>query len=217
MAGFTSALSIRSAARGCCSTATAARRRSDRCHSTSSLTPHRGSCRSRSTSRHTPTPALAARTARVLCERYRRTRQRERIEVISFHSSACAVAAAHGFASRLVDLRRLRPRGARGLGDAAWVERRLGRALPADHEARQRIPARRAERQHRHRQRRRAPAPSRRRRRPGRGLLRSPGGASPRSPAAGRGWASAGASGSSGGVIAFARAPHDAEGISLFE
>ena len=50
------ALSIRSAARGYCSTATAAGPRSDRCHSTSSLTPHRGSCRSRSTSRHTPTP-----------------------------------------------------------------------------------------------------------------------------------------------------------------
>jgi len=47
-------------------------------------------------------PGLAARTAQVLCERYRCTRQRRRIEVISFHSSACAVAAAHGFASRLV-------------------------------------------------------------------------------------------------------------------
>jgi glycerophosphoryl diester phosphodiesterase len=47
-------------------------------------------------------PGLAARTARVLCERYRRTRERGRIEVISFHSAACAAAAAHGFASRLV-------------------------------------------------------------------------------------------------------------------
>jgi glycerophosphoryl diester phosphodiesterase len=47
-------------------------------------------------------PELAARTARVLCERYGRTRQCRRIEVISFHSSACVVAAAHGFASRLV-------------------------------------------------------------------------------------------------------------------
>jgi glycerophosphoryl diester phosphodiesterase len=47
-------------------------------------------------------PELAARTARVVCERYARTRRRGRVEVISFHSSACAVAAAHGFASRLV-------------------------------------------------------------------------------------------------------------------
>jgi glycerophosphoryl diester phosphodiesterase len=44
--------------------------------------------------------ALAARTARVLCERCRA--ERGRLEVISFHSSACATAAAHDYFSRLV-------------------------------------------------------------------------------------------------------------------
>jgi glycerophosphoryl diester phosphodiesterase len=47
-------------------------------------------------------PDLAERTARAICERYRRGPDRQRIEVISFHTRACAVAAAHGFASRLV-------------------------------------------------------------------------------------------------------------------
>jgi glycerophosphoryl diester phosphodiesterase len=46
--------------------------------------------------------ALAERTARVVCERHRRGPERERIEVISFHSAAVAVAAAHGFPARLV-------------------------------------------------------------------------------------------------------------------
>jgi glycerophosphoryl diester phosphodiesterase len=45
---------------------------------------------------------LAERTALAICERYRLGPQRTRIEVISFHSRACAVAAAHGFRSRLV-------------------------------------------------------------------------------------------------------------------
>ena len=44
--------------------------------------------------------ALAARTARALCERC--NAERGRLEVISFHSSACATAAAHGYFSRLV-------------------------------------------------------------------------------------------------------------------
>jgi glycerophosphoryl diester phosphodiesterase len=43
---------------------------------------------------------LAARTAHAICERCRR--ERRRLEVISFHSSACATAAAHGYRSRLV-------------------------------------------------------------------------------------------------------------------
>jgi glycerophosphoryl diester phosphodiesterase len=47
-------------------------------------------------------PELARRTAAVVCERYRRGRERSRLEVISFHSAACATAAAHGFRSRLV-------------------------------------------------------------------------------------------------------------------
>ncbi len=45
-------------------------------------------------------PALASRTATVLCERFRA--ERERIEVISFWSAACAAAAAAGFRARLV-------------------------------------------------------------------------------------------------------------------
>jgi glycerophosphoryl diester phosphodiesterase len=47
-------------------------------------------------------PALASRTAEAVCERYRQSPARRRIEVISFHSSAAATAAAHGFAARLV-------------------------------------------------------------------------------------------------------------------
>jgi glycerophosphoryl diester phosphodiesterase len=47
-------------------------------------------------------PDLARRTAEAVCERYRRSRERRRIELISFHSVACATAAAYGFRSRLV-------------------------------------------------------------------------------------------------------------------
>jgi glycerophosphoryl diester phosphodiesterase len=47
-------------------------------------------------------PELARRTAEVLCERYRGGRERRRLELISFHSAACATAAAHGLRSRLV-------------------------------------------------------------------------------------------------------------------
>jgi glycerophosphoryl diester phosphodiesterase len=43
---------------------------------------------------------LAARTARALCERCRA--ERGRLEVISFHSGACATAAAYGYFARLV-------------------------------------------------------------------------------------------------------------------
>ncbi len=39
-------------------------------------------------------PALARRTARVLCERLRGEPIRDRVEVISFHGGACAVASA---------------------------------------------------------------------------------------------------------------------------
>jgi glycerophosphoryl diester phosphodiesterase len=45
---------------------------------------------------------LARRTAARICERYRGLPEQRRIELISFHSVACATAAAHGFASRLV-------------------------------------------------------------------------------------------------------------------
>ncbi len=45
-------------------------------------------------------PALAARTAVRICDRC--TSERVRLEVISFHSSACAAAATRGYRSRLV-------------------------------------------------------------------------------------------------------------------
>jgi glycerophosphoryl diester phosphodiesterase len=45
---------------------------------------------------------LAVRTAEAICGRLRREPTRHRIEVISFHSDACALAAARGFRSRLV-------------------------------------------------------------------------------------------------------------------
>ncbi len=47
-------------------------------------------------------PALARRTAQMLCERLRGEPISNRVEVISFHRGACAVAAAHGLRSRLV-------------------------------------------------------------------------------------------------------------------
>ena len=47
-------------------------------------------------------PGLARRTAAAICERYASSPQRERLEVISFHTDACEVAAAAGFRARLV-------------------------------------------------------------------------------------------------------------------
>jgi glycerophosphoryl diester phosphodiesterase len=47
-------------------------------------------------------PALARRTARALCERLRDHRAREQIEVISFWSGACELAAELDFRARLV-------------------------------------------------------------------------------------------------------------------
>jgi glycerophosphoryl diester phosphodiesterase len=47
-------------------------------------------------------PVLARRTAEVLCERLRRDPGRDRVEVLSFHAEACAVAAANGVSARLV-------------------------------------------------------------------------------------------------------------------
>jgi glycerophosphoryl diester phosphodiesterase len=45
---------------------------------------------------------LARRTAAALCERLRGEPIRDRVELISFHGEACAVAAAEGISSRLV-------------------------------------------------------------------------------------------------------------------
>ena len=115
-------------------------------------------------------PELARRTAVAVCERNRRGTERGRLELISFHSAACATAAAYGFRSRLVGLGRLRARGARGMGRLAWGDGGLGRALSALREAGLGLPPRRAERQHRHRQRCQVARPNHRARGAGRGL-----------------------------------------------
>jgi glycerophosphoryl diester phosphodiesterase len=47
-------------------------------------------------------PELARETATVICDRYAGTRERERLELISFHTDACEVAAARGMLTRLV-------------------------------------------------------------------------------------------------------------------
>jgi glycerophosphoryl diester phosphodiesterase len=47
-------------------------------------------------------PELARETAKVICDRYAGTRERERLELISFHTEACEVAAARGMLTRLV-------------------------------------------------------------------------------------------------------------------
>jgi glycerophosphoryl diester phosphodiesterase len=47
-------------------------------------------------------PTLARRTAEALCKRLRAAPIRDRVELISFHGEACAVAAADGISSRLV-------------------------------------------------------------------------------------------------------------------
>jgi glycerophosphoryl diester phosphodiesterase len=47
-------------------------------------------------------PVLARRTAAAICERFAGSAQRQRLEVISFHTDACEVAAAAGFRTRLV-------------------------------------------------------------------------------------------------------------------
>jgi glycerophosphoryl diester phosphodiesterase len=47
-------------------------------------------------------PELARETASAICERFSHSRERRRIEVISFHTDACEVAADAGFRTRLV-------------------------------------------------------------------------------------------------------------------
>jgi len=72
--------------------------------------------------------ALAERTARVICERFRRRPQRRRIEVISFHSAAVAVAAAHGYRARLVVHADYTPEAL-----AAWAIRRGVAGVSVEH------------------------------------------------------------------------------------
>jgi glycerophosphoryl diester phosphodiesterase len=71
---------------------------------------------------------LARLTALTVCERYRRSPQRRRIELISFHSTACATAAAHGFRSRLVIWSDYAPEAL-----AAWAHRRRVSGVSIEH------------------------------------------------------------------------------------
>jgi glycerophosphoryl diester phosphodiesterase len=63
-------------------------------------------------------PDIARRTAEAICDAYRRGPERHRLEILSFHSSACAAAAAHGFPSRLVIFADYAPEAL-----AAWASR----------------------------------------------------------------------------------------------
>jgi glycerophosphoryl diester phosphodiesterase len=71
---------------------------------------------------------LARLTARTICERYRRSPDRRRIEVISFHSTACVTAAAHGFRSRLVIWSDYAPEAL-----AAWAHRHRVSGVSIEH------------------------------------------------------------------------------------
>jgi glycerophosphoryl diester phosphodiesterase len=71
-------------------------------------------------------PALARRTAAVLCNRHRA--ERERIEVISFWSGACALAAAAGFRTRLVLFAEYAPDAL-----AAWATRHGVQGVCVEH------------------------------------------------------------------------------------
>ena len=73
-------------------------------------------------------PVLARRTAGAVCERYRRGPQRRRIELISFHSAACATAAAYGFRSRLVVWADYAPEAL-----AAWAHRHGVTGVSVEH------------------------------------------------------------------------------------
>jgi glycerophosphoryl diester phosphodiesterase len=70
---------------------------------------------------------LARRAAYLLCERLRRHRARE-LEVISFHSDACAIAAASGYRARLVIWADYEPAAL-----AAWAARRGVYGVSVEH------------------------------------------------------------------------------------
>jgi glycerophosphoryl diester phosphodiesterase len=73
-------------------------------------------------------PELARHTAQILCERYRTGPERRRLELISFHSAACATAAAHGLRSRLVIWADYAPEAL-----AAWAVRRGVTGVSVEH------------------------------------------------------------------------------------
>lgn len=73
-------------------------------------------------------PDLARRTAEALSERLRREPIRDRVEVISFHGGACAVAAADGIYSRLVIWADYAPEAL-----ASWALRAGVRGISVEH------------------------------------------------------------------------------------
>ncbi len=73
-------------------------------------------------------PALARRTAEALCERLRGEPIRDRVELISFHGEACAVAAADGIFSRLVIWADYAPEAL-----ASWALRTGVRGISVEH------------------------------------------------------------------------------------
>ncbi len=75
-------------------------------------------------------PALARRTAEALCERLRGEPIRDRVELISFHAEACAVAAADGISARLVIWADYAPEALASWALRTGSGRDLGRALP---------------------------------------------------------------------------------------
>ena len=132
-------------------------------------------------------PELARRTAQILCERYRTGPERRRLELISFHSAACATAAAYGLRSRLVVWAEYAPEAL-----AAWAVSRGVTGVSVEHfllapKLVAVLPPRRLERQHRHRERRRAARSGHGAGAPGRGLHGSSGRAPRRGPEAGGG------------------------------
>jgi glycerophosphoryl diester phosphodiesterase len=71
---------------------------------------------------------LATRTAEAICERLRREPSSRRVEVISFHSDACALAAARGLRSRLVVWADYAPEAL-----AAWAVKRGVSGVSVEH------------------------------------------------------------------------------------
>ncbi len=71
---------------------------------------------------------LAMRTAEAICERLRHEPIRRRVEVISFHSDACALAAAQGLRSRLVVWADYAPEAL-----AAWAVKRSVAGVSVEH------------------------------------------------------------------------------------
>jgi len=73
-------------------------------------------------------PALARATVLALCERYRDHPARERMEVLSFWSGACELAAACGFRARLILFAEYQPEAL-----AAWASRRGVHGICLEH------------------------------------------------------------------------------------